>query len=144
MTHGTNKGDRSRASKKAIPPKQCKAHSSRTGEQCKSYAIIGGDVCVTHGGSAPQVREAARKRILRMVDDALTGMAALAGIAGSGLGAESEAVRQRALADLLDRAGLKPTDKLEITEESVTNEALDEAIARALEDRTRRDPDDER
>jgi hypothetical protein len=128
--------NRSQASKKAVPPKLCKAHSSQTGERCKRYAIVGGDVCPTHGGSAPQVREAARKRILRLVDDALTGMAALAGIGGSGLGAESEAVRQRALADLLDRAGLKATDKLEVTQESVTNEALDEAIARALEDRS--------
>lgn len=127
--------ERSKASKIVVPPKHCKARSSRTGEPCKKYAIVGGDVCNTHGGSAPQVREAARKRILRMVDDALTGMAALAGIAGSGLGAESEAVRQRALADILDRAGLKPSDRIELTETQITNEELDAAILDAIEKR---------
>lgn len=123
-------GDRSSASKKMIPPRKCHAHTSRG--PCKNYAIVGGTVCMTHGGSAPQVREAARKRILRVVDDALTGMEALAGIGGSGLGAESEAVRQRALADLLDRAGLKASDKLELTETPIDNESLDAAIAAAL------------
>lgn len=142
------KPNRSSASKKAIPPKQCSAMCWREGTklpdgtweggirvQCKKMAIVGGTVCNTHGGAAPVVREAARRRILRVADDALTGMMVLAGIEGSGLGAESEAVRQRALADLLDRAGLKPTDKVEVTENAVTNEALDEQISRALESR---------
>lgn len=41
----------------------CSAHSSRTGKACRSYPINGAVVCVTHGGSAPQVIEAARRRI---------------------------------------------------------------------------------
>lgn len=130
-----SKGDRSQASRKIIPPLQCSAHSSRTKEQCKSWAIVGGKVCVTHGGAAPQVREAARQRILRLVDDAIYGIEKLAGVGGHGLAAENESVQLRALQDILDRAGLKPTDRLEMTEAPVTNEALDEAIARALEKR---------
>jgi len=54
---------------------QCTAKSSRTGQRCRKAAIRGGTVCLTHGGSAPQVREAARRRLqealLTMVDPAL-------------------------------------------------------------------------
>lgn len=50
---------------------QCSAHSTRSGEQCRKAAIRGGTVCRTHGGGAPQVREAARRRLLELVDPAL-------------------------------------------------------------------------
>jgi hypothetical protein len=43
----------------AIP---CKART-RTGEPCRNYAIVGGRVCFSHGGRAPQVRRAAQRRI---------------------------------------------------------------------------------
>ena len=46
-----------------VDPRRCTAHSARTGKPCKRYAINGGTVCPTHGGSAPQVMEKARKRI---------------------------------------------------------------------------------
>lgn len=42
---------------------QCTAHSSQTGERCRKMAIRGADVCIKHGGGAPQVREAARARL---------------------------------------------------------------------------------
>lgn len=41
----------------------CTARSSRTGRPCRCYAMIGQRVCSTHGGRAPQAREAARRRI---------------------------------------------------------------------------------
>jgi hypothetical protein len=50
---------------------RCSAHSSRTGLPCRSAAIRGGTVCTTHGGNAPQVREAARLRLACLVDPAL-------------------------------------------------------------------------
>lgn len=42
---------------------QCKAKSSRSGEQCQRVAMPGATVCATHGGRAPQVQRAARRRL---------------------------------------------------------------------------------
>lgn len=42
----------------------CQATSKRTGQQCRGWAIPGGTVCRIHGGRAPQVQEAARRRLL--------------------------------------------------------------------------------
>ena len=41
---------------------RCSAHRSN-GEPCKAYAVRGATVCVTHGGAAPRVREAAARRV---------------------------------------------------------------------------------
>jgi hypothetical protein len=45
------------------PRERCHART-RTGRQCKAKAIEGGFVCRVHGGSAPQVQLAARRRVL--------------------------------------------------------------------------------
>jgi hypothetical protein len=45
------------------PRERCHART-RTGDQCKAKAIEGGFVCRVHGGSAPQVAIAARRRVL--------------------------------------------------------------------------------
>jgi hypothetical protein len=50
--------------------RHCKA-IKKTGERCKKYAIKGGFVCPTHGGSLPQVRAKANKRLLALVEPAL-------------------------------------------------------------------------
>lgn len=50
---------------------RCIAHSSRSGLRCKKPAIKGAVVCMTHGGNAPQVREAARLRLACLVAPAL-------------------------------------------------------------------------
>lgn len=42
---------------------QCAATSKTTGERCRKYAIVGGTVCPSHGGSAPQVRRRAAMRV---------------------------------------------------------------------------------
>src|SRR4051812_34966234 len=42
---------------------KCAGHSKRTGKPCGKSPIIGGTVCATHGGSAPQVRAAATRRL---------------------------------------------------------------------------------
>lgn len=52
------------------PGVKCTAHN-QNGEPCGNYAIAGGAVCTVHGGDAPQVREAARQRLLAMVHPAL-------------------------------------------------------------------------
>lgn len=48
---------------KQLPPKRCQARSSRTGEQCRQWALVGGSVCQAHGGRAPQVRAAAEQAV---------------------------------------------------------------------------------
>ena len=42
---------------------QCKATAKSSGKRCKKYAILGGTVCMKHGGAAPQVRRKAQQRI---------------------------------------------------------------------------------
>jgi len=49
---------------------QCTAHN-RQGKQCGRAAIKGSNICYKHGGNAPQVIAAARRRLLAMVDPAL-------------------------------------------------------------------------
>lgn len=51
----------------AVPAVQCSATSKRSGERCKRYALPGATVCRTHGAGAPQVREAAGRRVQEIV-----------------------------------------------------------------------------
>lgn len=44
-------------------PGRCTATAKRTGERCSKWAVAGASVCRSHGGGAPQVRAAARKRV---------------------------------------------------------------------------------
>ena len=90
--------------------------------------MVGGSVCRTHGGAAPQVREAARRRIIALIPKALYTMSEM-------MSAESEAVRVRAAIDVLDRAGLKAAEQLTIIPQSAPNEELDAAIIDALRSR---------
>ena len=122
-------GSHDRPSRDDIPPRKCSAHSSRTGDPCKKFAIVGGTVCDTHGGRAPQVREAARRRIETFAEEAIDGIQNLARIG------QKEEVRLRAYQDMLDRAGLKGADKLEVSEGHLADEELDELISRALRER---------
>jgi len=90
---------------------QCKAKGKTSGKPCTQSAIKGGTVCRMHGGSAPQVREAAKLRLLAMVDPAL---AALHEIVAD----KDPVARQQRLGaarDILDRAGLKAKDEVEIS-----------------------------
>lgn len=50
------------------PERQCTATSSRTGHPCKRAAILGGTVCRTHGGAAPQVKRKAAQRLADLID----------------------------------------------------------------------------
>src|SRR3546814_19405165 len=50
--------------------RRCTA-KNRAGERCGKAPIKGGTVCVTHGGSAPQVRRKATLRLLELVDPAI-------------------------------------------------------------------------
>ena len=50
--------------------RRCSAHN-RLGEPCGVTPIPGGSQCRFHGGNAPQVREAAQRRLLRAADYAI-------------------------------------------------------------------------
>ena len=54
-----------------IESRKCTAKSGRTGKPCKRWAIAGGTVCPTHGGSAPQVQLAAQARLMALQHPAI-------------------------------------------------------------------------
>lgn len=123
-----------------FPAQRCTARRS-DGEPCKAWAITGGSVCVYHGGKAPQVREAARKRLEGLVPEALEVLADLAqGRAqdpGSGEAVlVPPAVRARAAADILSRAGVAAVNEHEImVTDGPVRPDLDAALSAALEAR---------
>lgn len=113
-----------------VPSQRCTAHRSN-GEPCKRWAIVGGLVCPTHGGSAPQVRRAAFERIISQAPAAVQTL-----VRNMGPGAPA-AVQVRAADSLLDRAGLKSPDvsvTVEATQEQA-NAALDDALSKVLRSR---------
>lgn len=107
--------------------RHCTAKVAGTNRRCRAFAIAGGNVCVYHGGKAPQVRAAAQRRLLEAVDPALAELVKLARTA------DSESVRLQAVRDILDRAGLGASTKIEA---DVThfdgNSQLDRAIDEML------------
>lgn len=54
----------------AVPEKQCTA-TNRQGQRCRRPGIPGGNVCIYHGGSAPQVKAKAAERLAYVRDIAL-------------------------------------------------------------------------
>ena len=77
---------------------KCTAHT-RAGNECKAQAIKGATVCRVHGGMAPQVRNAARARLLEALDPAAGELVRIA------LNAKNEQVRVSAIKELFERAG---------------------------------------
>ena len=99
------------------------------GQPCKASAIKGATVCRVHGGSAPQVRAAAQRRLLEAADPAAAELVHLA------LDAESPNVRLAAVRDLLDRAAVGgPEASADV---GITAEVVEAEIAR-LESQLRR------
>ena len=92
------------------PERQCKAHR-KNGNRCQRAAILGGVVCIMHGGMAPQVRLAAQERLQSFVDPALDELQKLL------RNADSDSVKLAAIKDVLDRTGHKLPDKIEQTGE---------------------------
>lgn len=111
--------------------RHCTARSKTTGKQCGRGAIPGGNVCTYHGGKAPQVIDAARRRLAALVDPAIGALEHL--ISPRNRHAPS---RLGAAKDILDRNGHKPADKVEATvattDLSGTSDAELLALRRAL------------
>jgi hypothetical protein len=77
--------------------RKCRAHTS-AGKPCQRDPVKGALVCQVHGGAAPQVKNAARKRLLAAADPAAAKLVEL-------LDSDKEEVAIRAAVALLDRAG---------------------------------------
>lgn len=92
--------------------RRCTAHSSRTGEPCKKWAINGANVCGTHGGKAPQVVAKAQQRLREAADRMATRLLGMA---------ENEKVPAyvalQAINSALDRAGVSEQKQIGITHE---------------------------
>ena len=109
---------------RASDPLRCSAHSKQTGKPCTKTPIPGGTVCRYHGGQAPQVKAKALARLEALVDPAITRLAEL--IADRGFPSTSMA----AVKDLLDRAGFKAPEKVEVTAMTVNTETDEELATR--------------
>jgi len=81
-------------------PLRCTAKSKTTGKQCKNTPIVGGTVCVSHGGSIPAVKAAAQRKMVALIDPAL------AVLYRSLVECDEWPSRIRAALGILDRAGL--------------------------------------
>ena len=73
---------------------QCIATAKRSGAQCKRSPVPGATVCVKHGGGAPQVQAAAKRRLVEMQ----------AAAAAQTIGLPVETSPQQALIDEVQRA----------------------------------------
>jgi len=100
---------------------QCSARKTHTHEPCQAYAIKGGEVCVYHGGSAPQVREAANRRLRLLADDALEVLRRI--VTDNDL---DPRVKLQAAKDILDRLGIAEPTQVEVT--TITLEDVQERI----------------
>lgn len=101
MTQPTE-GPKEAPTKEAIT-RQCTARSTTSGERCRKSAILGGTVCTSHGGKAPQVRRKAALRLQELIDPAI------GTLAREMVQADKSADRQRAANSVLDRAGVPRT-----------------------------------
>ena len=101
----------------ALTRRQCTG-TNRAGEQCRRAPIPGGSVCAVHGGKAPQVMEAAKRRLLVGRDLAVDALLAALSSEAPPCPAcgRSDTDRDpaviRAAQIVLDRAGFGPTSTL--------------------------------
>ena len=88
----------------------CTAKAKSTQEQCGNPPVVGTAVCRIHGGSAPQVKEAG---VRRMMKDLLgPAMVEIGRIIREPDVADN--VKFSAIKDLLDRTGYKPVTQIEL------------------------------
>ena len=102
----------------------CIGHK-KDGTPCGLHSIKGATVCHKHGGGAPQVKAKAQQRLLMAADDMAAVMVAIAFNEKM-----PPAVRVAAARDVMDRAGLKPVEQVEVT--TVDSDVVDLEIRRLL------------
>lgn len=103
---------------------QCTAHA-KSGERCRQPSIAGGRVCRYHGGSAPQVRNAAARRLAVLIDPAI-------GKLEKSLKSKTESIAFRAAQDILDRNNMKGDNIIRLLTPETTDgiKLSDEQVAR--------------
>src|SRR4029453_12393942 len=88
-----------------LPPTVIRCNATRpNGSRCKREAEDGAVVCDRHGGAAPQVRRRAAERLIMIADQAAQMLVKMMEDTEVPFG-----VRAKIAQDLLDRAGLVPT-----------------------------------
>jgi hypothetical protein len=106
--------------------RRCRAHSTRSGERCKKAAILGGTVCATHGGSAPQVRARADERLRALQPAAVIRLqealdAVLRQLDRHGLVVDvgpDHSIRVRTAQAILDRTGMGPSQRIDVNDQA--------------------------
>lgn len=88
--------------------RRCTAMRSNGEDRCRKSAILGGNVCFTHGGAAPQVTKRAKERLLELVEPALAQLSKIIMNKNT-----ADNVKLAAVKDILDRVGLGASIKVE-------------------------------
>lgn len=97
---------------KVIDPLRCTAKSKQSGERCKRRPHPGSNVCVMHGGAAPQSKHSALERLQALVNPAID---TLGTVVKTGIEAGDMGNAVRASVAVLDRCGFHPTQAVEMT-----------------------------
>ena len=100
------------------PARQCTG-TNRQGERCRRQPIPGGEVCVLHGGAVPVTQDAAKRRLLAMVEPVMSAFEEIldswhrttCATCGHPTGDVAPVIRIGQL--VLDRSGFHPTLTLE-------------------------------
>jgi hypothetical protein len=102
-------GTRSDPKQRGNRKQRCTAHGRTSGKPCRNWPVPGATVCRLHGGSAPQVREAARQRLLAMLNPALAELQKILRKPET-----SDGDRLRAIAQVLTQNGFSPEQAVQI------------------------------
>lgn len=88
--------------------RRCRGHK-KDGSPCGKPPIAGGTVCTTHGGGAPQVKFAARQRLMELREPALVALGAVLRNAEA-----DDSTKVRAALGILDRTGMGPNVQVDV------------------------------
>jgi hypothetical protein len=113
--------------------------TNRSGERCGKAPIVGGFVCVMHGGRIPSVQKAARERLLAASDLAVERLVAFLHsappCANCGRSdADRDPLVLRAAQLVLDRTGFHPTMQVEVRASNPFADLSEDELIERLQD----------